>query len=219
MKNIVILTTLLAISSSLFAQEMDDYMFIMVKQKKAFKMARNEQDFLNLANSFERIANAESDKWHPLYYAGFSYINMSFINQDNAQKDAYLDKAQTYIDKAFEIYPDESELYVIQALIYQGRIQIDPVQRGMVYASKATESLTQALEYNPDNPRAYYLLGLNVLHTPEAFGGGATNACVNFKKAMDLFGTYIPEHVLSPSWGGERNQQLFSQNCTGLDKE
>lgn len=181
-------------------------------------MARNEQDFQNLANSFERIANAESDQWHPLYYAGFCYINLSFISKDNVQKDAYLDKAQEFVDKAIEIYPDESEIHVLQGLLHQGRIQIDPAQRGMIYSQKAAQSLEEAKSYNPDNPRAYYLLGLNILHTPEAFGGGAENACKQFSKAYELFTSERPEHVLLPTWGGDRNQTLYNQNCVAQDK-
>lgn len=218
MKQLFLYLTCIAFTLNLTGQDSNDYMFVMVKQKKAFKMARTEQDFQNLANTFERIANAESDQWHPLYYTSFCYINMSFISQDNPQKDAYLDKAETYVVKALELYPDESELHVLQALIHQGRIQIDPAQRGMSYSMKATESLETAKAYNPDNPRVYYLLGLNVLHTPEAFGGGVENACNNFTKARELFSSYLPPQVLDPTWGGEQNQKLYSQNCVTTDQ-
>jgi len=199
------------------AQNESSYMMIMVKYKKSFKMARSEQDFQNLANDFERIANAESDQWHPLYYAALCYINMSFIAGKNDQKDTYLDKAQSLIDKALLIYPDESELFVLQALLYQGRIQIDPAGRGMTYSAKANEELNVAKDINPDNPRTYYLLGLNVLHTPEAFGGGPKAACPLFKTAMEKFISYLPQNVLSPTWGGERNDALYRQYCGDQD--
>ena len=213
MKKVFFFIILVTFTTGLFAQDNSSYMMVMVKQKKAYNMARSEQDFLSLANSFERISNAESDKWHPLYYAGMCYINMSFINDINPQKDAYLDKAQTYIDKALEIYPDESELHVLQALLYQGRIQIDIAQRGMSYSVKANEALERAKEYNPENPRVYYLSGLNIRHTPLTYGGGVDSACKLFKTAMEKYKTYRPEHVLSPTWGGERNQRLYNENC------
>jgi len=204
---------MMAFMAGSFAQDESEYMMVMVKQKKSFKMARNANDFQNLANSFERIANAESDQWHPLYYAALCYVNMSFVNNDNGKKDEYLDKAQTYIDKALIIYPDESEIHVLQALLYQGKIQIDPAGRGMTYSMKANESLGKAKEYNVENPRVYYLLGMNVLHTPEAFGGGPAKACPLFNTAHEKFRAHKPEHVLSPTWGGERNQTLLTNNC------
>lgn len=214
MKNLMFFLVFAFIINVGTAQDESSYMMIMVKHKKSFKMARTEQDFQNLANSFERIANAETDQWHPLYYSALCYINMSFVNEDNEQKDAYLDKAQTFIDKALEIYPDESEILVLQALLYQGKIQIDPAGRGMTYSAKANEQLNAARELNPDNPRAYYLLGLNVLHTPAAFGGGPDAACPLFKTAVEKFNSAVPENVLAPTWGGERNQSLYSQNCS-----
>jgi len=196
-----------------FTQDNQDYMTIMVKQKKAFRMARTEKDFQDLAGNFERIAGAETDQWHPLYYAAFCYVNMSFVSKDIVKKDVYLDKAQELIDRAIEIYPEESELFVLQGLIYQGRIQIDPQQRGKTYAMKANEVLNKAKEFNSDNPRIYYLLGLNVLHSPRSIGGGPDIACNYFKKAAEKFEKYIAPHVLSPTWGAEENENVYTQNC------
>ncbi|MCB2221478.1 MAG: hypothetical protein KQI35_13845 [Bacteroidetes bacterium] len=213
MKNLMFFLLFAFIVNIGTAQDESSYMMIMVKHKKSFRMARTVQDFQNLANNFERIANAESDQWHPLYYAALCYINMSFVTDQNDQKDAFLDKAQAFIDKALLIYPDESELFVLQALLYQGKIQIDPAGRGMTYSAKADEELKMAKDINPDNPRVYYLLGLNVLHTPESFGGGPAAACPLFETAIEKFKTYLPENVLSPTWGGERNQMFYTKYC------
>jgi len=104
-------------------------------------------------------------------------------------------------------------LHVLQGMLYQARIKIDPAGRGMTYSMKANEELNKAKEYNPDNPRAYYLLGMNVLHTPESFGGGPEAACPLFKKADEKFRTYIPQNVLSPTWGPERNLSFMKESC------
>ena len=148
----------ITLSLGVFSQN-EDYIKTMIDNIKIFNMARSLDNFQSSANTFERISNAEIDQWQPLYYAAFSYINMSFIERENEKKDQYMDKAQTYLDKAFVIYPDESELFALQGLLYQGRIQIDPVSRGMKYSQKAGNALEKAKEYNPDNPRAYYLSG------------------------------------------------------------
>lgn len=213
MKKLILAIILIFSLSILSAQEESSYTMVMVKLKKSFKMAHSVKDFQDLANNFERVAESESDQWHPLYYAALSYINMSFVSENNDDKDSYLDKAQTFIDKAMAIYPDESELFVLQALLHQGRIQIDPAGRGMQYSMKATEDLKKAEQYNPDNPRTYYLFGMNILHTPEAFGGGAKAACPFFEKGVEKFKSYMPDNVLAPTWGGERNQQMFDKYC------
>ena len=116
MKKTIGLILLLLITLVSFSQYGGDYMMIMVKQKKAIRMAATVPALQDLANNFERISNAESDKWHPLYYAAFCYVNMSFLTKEPATKDEYLDKAQYFIDKAIEIYPEESEYAVRSAL-------------------------------------------------------------------------------------------------------
>ncbi len=213
MNKILIYFLLFTLGSGLHAQDDDSYIMVMVKQKKAFRMARSVQDFQDLANTFERISNAETDQWHPLYYAGLCYINMSLVNDDPGMKDTYLDQAQEFIDRAMEIYPDESELYVLQALSYQARIQVDQEARTAVFARKAEEALAAAKDYNADNPRIYYLLALNQLHTSGGSGDNMESACENFKIAGEKFKSHRPEHVLSPTWGGERNDEFYARFC------
>ena len=200
--------------TGLHAQDYSSYMMVMVKQKKALNMAQSEQDYQNLAESFERIANAQTDQWHPLYYAAFCYINMSLRNNDTGQKENYLDNAQAQIEKALEIYPDESELYVLQGLLYQARIPVNVVQRKIEYSIKARDALNVAKEYNPENPRIYYLMALNALQTPEIYDAATETACANLNTAAEQFTGYRPQHVLSPTWGGERSAQLQVQYCS-----
>jgi tetratricopeptide (TPR) repeat protein len=135
------------------------------------------------------------------------------MSKNENQKGAYLDKAQGFIDKALLIYPDESELYVLQALLYQGKTQTVPLEEALSYLEKASETLSVAKDYNPDNPRVYYLLGLNILNAPEAIGGGAEKACPEFETAREKFRDDVPQNVLSPTWGGEENDRLYRQHC------
>lgn len=213
MNKLLIASLLILQSFMAVAQEEAEYVQVMVNQKKAIKMATTEKDFQDLADNFARISTTATDKWHPLYYAAFCCINKSFVAKEPEVKDNGLDQAQKYIDKALEIYPEESELWVLQGLLYQGKIQIDPMKRGKDYSQKANQALSKAKSFNPENPRAYYLLGLNALHTPKAFGGGPDAACPLFKSALDKFTTYIPDHVLSPGWGGEECDKQYNTNC------
>ena len=196
-----------------FTQNNQDYVMFMSRQKAAMATTTTIAGLQDLANSFERIANAQTDKWHPLYYAAFCYVNMSCKSQAGEDKDKYLDKAQIMLDRALEIYPDESELMVLQGLLYQGRIQVDPKARGKSFSGKANKALKKAIEFNPENPRAYYLLGLNVLHTPKGFGGGVEAACPHFAMANEKYKKLVPSHVLDPTWGAEENYRQLTTNC------
>ncbi len=82
------------------------------------KTAATIEEFLESANTFERISQMEQNEWLPLYYAAHCYVVVSFMEQDVAKKDAILDKAQQFLDKAFKLAPKESELYALQAFLY-----------------------------------------------------------------------------------------------------
>lgn len=173
--------------------------------EKLFKAA-TIADFTESANQFERISQIEKKEWLPLYYASYAYIMISFQEPDNAQKDAYLDQAQKFLDQAMALAPEESELHLLQGFLYPSRITIDPMNRGMQYMEKMNASLDKALQLNPDNPRVYFLRGTMTYHMPEAYGGGAANALPFLKTAQEKFSAFKPKTNLSPNWGMEANE-------------
>ena len=163
-------------------------------------------EYIEVANQFERISTMEKGEWLPLYYASFAYIMISFQEPDNAKKDTYLDQAQKYLDQAKAIDPNESELYMLQGFLYPSRINVDPMNRGMLYIGDMNKSLDKAMELNPDNPRVYYLRATIVHHTPEAYGGGAAKALPLYETAVEKFNIFKPKTAISPNWGKELNE-------------
>ena len=158
------------------------------------------------ANTFERISSSEKDKWLPLYYAAYSYIQISYQEQDLLKKDPYLDKAQKFIDKALKIAPEESELFALQAFLYPSRMTVDPMARGMEYMGIMNQTLDKSIELNPENPRSYYLRAIILLNMPESFGGGANVAKPLFEKAQEKFNKFKLATSISPNWGKEHNE-------------
>jgi hypothetical protein len=187
-----------------------NYYQSMGKCLQNYATAQTIADWQSIANQFDRISNVEKREWLPLYYAAQSTIFMAFQEQDKSKIDAYLDQAQKYIDKALEIKKDESEISVIQAMLYQARINVDMMGRGMQYSMKANECLEQAKEFNAENPRIYYLQAQNIFYTPEQFGGGKKNALPIFQQAKEKFDKFVPASQLAPNWGKEQNEQQLA---------
>jgi hypothetical protein len=79
------------------------------------------------------------------------------------------------------------------------------MNRGMTYMEVMNQSLDQALELNPDNPRVYYLRATMTFHTPEAYGGGAAKALPLFQAADEKFRIFKPKTAILPNWGKEMN--------------
>jgi tetratricopeptide (TPR) repeat protein len=170
--------------------------------------ARTEKDYVDAAAYFERLPEADVP-WLNKYYAALCYIQASYKATADKQKDALLDKAQPLIDKAFQLNPTEAELFVLQAFLYQSRIQINPTMRGMSYSSKADASLKKATAIDDANPRAWSLMGYNVFHTPAAFGGGPQKALPVFLKAREKFRTFKVKNAFMPDWGKPENEQMI----------
>jgi len=210
MKKVVMLFSAIIMLSSAYAQN-QAYYENMGKNLQKFASAQTIADWQDLANQFDRIANVEKTEWLPQYYAAQAIIFMSFQEQDKSKVDAYLDNAQKYIDKAMEIAKNESEIHVLQGMLYQSRIGVDPMGRGQQYSMQAYGSLEKAKELNAENPRIYFLQAQNVLYTPEAFGGGKKNALPIFQQANEKFDKFKPANQLSPNWGKESNLQQLAE--------
>jgi len=165
--------------------------------------AKTQEDYLKCASRFERVAVAEKTLWLPYYYASYSLVVMSFDESDGAKKDLILDRAQGLLDKALELNPEESELHVLQAFLYPARILVDPMNRGMQYMELIYAELDKAKTLNPDNPRIYFLEGINKANLPPSMGGGPEAARPILTLALAKYEAFEPKNSLWPQWGEE----------------
>ena len=208
MKTIITLTVLLAVfTSTAFSSNYEETMKTNIQK---IQQSNSSDELTELAARFQRIANAEKDQWLPGYYSAYCYVSTTFFDEMNADDvHKQLDLAQAEIDKIVKIAPKESEIYALQAFIYQ--LRITDMSKGMKYSSLSNEALTTAEKLNPENPRVYYLTGSNTFHTPKMFGGGKEKAKPLFEKASKMFETQKPENELLPDWGKEHNNRLLGE--------
>ena len=150
----------------------------------------------------ERAASAHPADWLPRYYQARGYIKIGFSASDDDLKDQAFDQAQAALDQAKMLFgANQAEVLVLQAYIYQGRIMVSPMTRGMVYAGRVGEALEEAKNLEPRNPRVYLVMANDLYYRPAMFGGGVEKAKPLYEKAKALFATYKPATTLSPNWG------------------
>ncbi len=202
MKKNSLFIAIILFSVSLYSQD-EKYNQVMSRTIDLVNNAKDPDTYMKCANQFERIALAESSQWLPYYYGAYTLVVMSFDESDGVQRDMLLDRAQQILDQAFELEPGESELHVLQAFLYPSRILVDPMGRGMIYMEKMFASLEKAKSLYADNPRIYFLEGLNKLNLPPAMGGGPEVARPIFEEAQDKFETFHNDDPLWPNWGEE----------------
>jgi len=158
----------------------------------------------NLAK-LERAAAAAPTAWEPRYYQARGYLKLGFAGQDDDEKDRLFDRAQAALDVAKKLPgADQAEVLVLQAYLYQGRIMVSPMTRGVVYTGRVQEALGQAKALAPTNPRVYLLLANDLYYRPAMFGGGPAKAKPLYEQAKGLFATFRPATALTPTWG-EKN--------------
>jgi len=204
---LTLLALLLVFSAN--AQNTDQYTGAMKEGLIMLDSAKTSADFLQTANYFERIAQAEQKQWLPQYYTSFcNLIGAALGKQPNDEKDALYDKALAYAGKASVIKPENSEIEVLNGYITFMKMAVDPQRRAFSMMPKANSFLEKAIALNPDNPRAYLVKGQNTFYTPETFGGGKIKA-----KAILILATekYAKETTtgFEPSWGSSRCADLL----------
>jgi len=202
MKKIIITFSIVSLGLLAAAQQ-SQYQSAMLGAITSLDKARTPDAYTQCANRFERIAVAEKSVWLPFYYASYSLIVMSFEEEDGGKKDMILDRAQELLDTSLELEPDESELHVLQAFLYPSRILVDPMSRGMQYMERIYASLAKAKILNPENPRIYFLEGVNKANLPPSMGGGPEVARPILEEAVAKFESFSNEDPLWPNWGEE----------------
>ena len=202
------LFSLMMFGSLVSSAQSDKYVAAMEKTLHLFDSAKTTADLLAVANTFERIGDAEKTQWLPYYYAGLA-LSTAGWNDPKMDKDANSTRINTLCDKA-EALDKNSEIYVLRNMSATQQMMVDPQTRWQTYGMQAGKDLEIATQLNPDNPRIYYLKGESLMNTPVAFGGGKDKAKPMFEKAIALYKTDKPK-PLWPNWGRERAEEELAK--------
>ena len=216
MKKFIPLVALLFAASAMFAQMPEKFVKAMEDKIALMDSARTPDGYIDLANAFERIANAEKTQWLPFYYAAYCNVmagnlQMTGTMGGNADKtDPLADKAEALLNKAEEMEKNNSEIYAVKKMILSLRMMGDPMNRYMTYGTQAAAALAKAKELSPENPRVYILEAEDQYYTPEQYGGSKEEARKLFEKAKKLFESFKPASSVHPNWGKNQIDYFLS---------
>lgn len=215
MKKVMTLIIALAFGINLQAQESTSYEQYMLETIHLYDSVKTMDDYKNILHRFERIAAAESTEWLSNYYAGLTYIYMSFVGGlEEELRDDYLDKALEAIEKAQELKGETSEILVLKGYVYMAKVSISPALRGMTLSGKVSAYFEKALAMDPQNPRANLMAGRWKYGSAQFFGSSTDDACALMQKALELFQAQDNTETIEPSWG-ENQAQAMTKRCEG----
>lgn len=212
MKKILFLSIAIAGLQLVSFSQSAKYVDAMKKNLVQFDSAKTVADFTTLANTFERIGDAEKTQWLPYYYAALALSNEGWM-PEVADKDANAGKINTLCDKADVLATsneDKSEIQTIRNMSATQQMMVNPQARYMSYGKAASDALDKGLQEDANNPRLYYLRGMSLFNTPTQFGGGKDKAKPVFEKALELYKQQSPKE-LYPRWGQKQTEDMIAQ--------
>lgn len=180
----------------------------MQKGLEQLQASKTVEDMTSTSAFFERIADAEKDKWLPYYYAAYANYITGWMNP-KADKDKVAEKSKDLIAKA-EAIEKNAEIYCLRQMVAIQQMTVDPMTRWLTYGAEAKQALENAKQADPNNPRIYYLDGQSLFRIPEAFGGGKAVAKKSAEKSVKLFKTFKPVSPLHPNWGKAEAEKLLA---------
>jgi hypothetical protein len=210
-KSIFLFLAAFTFTTAAFSQS-EKYIAAMQKNLQLFDSAKTAEDYTKMANTFERIGDAEKTQWSPYYYAALSLSSSGWLPQV-ADKDANAEKMLALCTKAETLAPDniaKSEIETVRNMAATQQMMVNPQTRWATYGKAAGEALQKAMALNANNPRVYYLQGMSMMGTPVQFGGGKDKAIPLFEKAIELYKATKPA-TLYPGWGHKQAEEALAQ--------
>lgn len=219
MKKTIFILTAIFVACFSFAQIPDKFVKAMEAKMTAVDTTTTVQGLTDLANAFERIAEAEKNQWLAYYYAAYCNATAGIMAGSGGdmmtaktdKTDPYADKADKQIKIAEAMMKNNSEIFVVKKMIATLRMIGDPMNRYMTYGPEAQAALDEAKKLDANNPRVYLLEGQDKFYTPEQFGGSKDEAKVLFEKSKQLFETFKPGSTIHPNWGKATVTYFLSQ--------
>jgi len=161
---------------------------------------------------FERISQAETDKWLPSFHGAHTLIWNSFGVKEKSELESLLEQAKLLIAESHRRSNNNAEIYSLEAMLYTSYMAYDPATYGMMYAAKIEGLHNKAFDLEPTNPRV--LAGkIRYDHGKSMFfGQDPAPYCDKMKKIIPIFNENRSEEMFAPSYGLEQ-AKMFIQSC------
>ncbi len=108
------------------------------------------------------------------------------VHKDKKAAEHWLDSAIEEAKHAVAMDDWSSDAHSLLADLYGKKIGYGGMFAGMHYGPKADAETQRALQLDPNNPRAYAVLGRKYLFAPKMFGGDVQKSIETFQKATSL---------------------------------
>lgn len=176
--------------------------------EQLFSQGASKEGLLAVANKLERVAQAEKDKWQPVYYAGLAYSWLATKEETLAEKDGRIDKAKQLIEEGLLRSPENVEFVTLQGYADMLSLSFDPGTRGQTMSTRVFNTFGKAMKMDPENPRAKLFMAQMQHGTAQFFGQDTSASCELFQSALSSFENATDNGDFSPAWGKGQAEQM-----------
>jgi len=167
---------------------------------------KSDEPLSAMNNELEELYEQSPNKLIHYWQAYLSYYDAIFHLQMDQEK-----ASEKAVDSGIELLEDmpkkNSEDYALLAMMESFSLQFKSAVKLPFISGDVKDHAEKSKQLNPDNPRAYYVLGSNDFYTPEKYGGGK-KVEQYLKQAIKLPEQEQPNSYL-PSWGVEESYELL----------
>lgn len=185
--------------------------------EELFSQTNSKEQLLSVANKMERIAQAEKDKWQPVYYAALAYAWLATKEETLAEQDRRMDQSRKLIEEGLQRSPGNVEFVTLQGYDDMLSLSFDPGSRGQTMSTRVFSTFGKALQMDPENPRAKLFMAHMQYGTAQFFGQDTAASCELFQSALGSYDKARDAGDFSPSWGRGMAEQMV-KNCQGTAK-
>lgn len=211
MQNLIIIITFILLNALSCVYGQDKYETEMQKALTEFKTAQTVDELEKVAQHFDRIAKVEPDQWLPMYYAMFIRTLKAFT-QDKAQAIKTVDEIDNKFADLESLLPNNSEILTLRGLYRTVKVAKDPGTYAMTLSSAIIKDYDDALNLNPKNARALYLLAQYNMGGAEFWGTDPKEYCPQISQAKALL-VEESDNSLEPHWGEQQVDEILATTC------
>jgi len=185
--------------------------------QQAFKlMTENKND--EASNMLERIASAEPMNWLPPYHIALLKARTSFTMTDKSKQEAQIKLAEDFIATADALSANNSEVYVVMAMINTAKIVANPMVNGAALSEPTIKLYKKAIALDNTNPRAQSGLVEFEMGGARFFKQDLTPYCKRLRATIQLYDDFKPATAFAPNWGKDWTLQVLKGCSDGVEE-
>jgi tetratricopeptide (TPR) repeat protein len=202
------LAALLIVANAASGADLQDLLETGTEQFSAGYLAWDGSKFARAAEIFEQACTEQPDSYEAHYWLGAARFHIVLHRLGDkadpanpAESRRLISEAAAPLKRAVKLNGRDSESHALLSTLVGIQIAGNP-KSALWLGPKNTYHKRHALRNDPENPRAYYLIGTSYFHAPGILGG-RKKGLEFFLKAETLFKEESKEtrQPMQPTWG------------------